>query len=172
MPDEKKIVFEGFYRDYAGKLYGVAFRMVNNRQDAMDIVQESFIRAYKNWEKFRNESAVSTWLYKITLNLSYDFLKKRSRDGILPIEKDFEDRRLDECHEKDIINADIVDSIKKEIDNLTPKQKTVFILKCYEELTYEEIARITNSRVGTVKATYFQVLQKIRKNLGGKKDGM
>jgi len=171
MPDEKKIVFEGFYRDYAGKLYGVAFRMVNDRQDAMDIVQESFIRAYKNWEKFRNESAVSTWLYRITLNLSYEFLKKRSKDGTLPIEKDFEDRRLN-VGEKDIINADIADSIKKEIDNLTSKQKTVFILKCYEELTYEEIARITKSRVGTVKATYFQVLQKIRKNLGGRKNGM
>ena len=57
---EKKIIFEEFYRDYAGKLYSVAFRMVNNKQDAMDIVHESFIRAYKSWGKFRQESAVST----------------------------------------------------------------------------------------------------------------
>ncbi|MDD3726702.1 MAG: RNA polymerase sigma factor [Candidatus Ratteibacteria bacterium] len=172
MPEERKrIVFDEYYRDYAGKLYGVAFRMVNNRQDAMDIVQESFIRAYQNWEKFRNESSVSTWLYRITLNLSYDFLKRRSKNGPLPIEKDFEDRRL-YISEKDVINADMSDEIKKEIDNLTPKQKTVFILKCYEELTYEEIARITKSRIGTVKATYFQVVQKIKKNLGGKKNVM
>ncbi|HOL21852.1 MAG TPA: RNA polymerase sigma factor [bacterium] len=171
MPYEKKIAFEGFYKEYAGKLYGVAFRLVNNRQDAMDIVQESFVRAYQNWEKFRNESAVSTWMYKITLNLSYDFLKKRSRNGTLPVEKDFEDERL-HISEKNIIESDMADNIKKEIDNLTPKQKAVFILKCYEELTYEEIARITKSRVGTVKATYFQVIQKIKKNLGGKKNGM
>lgn len=172
MPGQnKKRVFEEYYRDNAGKLYGVAFRMVNNRQDAMDIVQESFVRAYQNWEKFRNEAAVSTWLYKITLNLSYDFLKKRSRDGVLPIEKDFEDKRL-HIGERDIINSDISDEIKKKINNLTPKQKMVFILKCYEELTYEEIARITKSRVGTVKATYFQVIQKIKKNIGGRKNGM
>ncbi|MCM8830391.1 MAG: RNA polymerase sigma factor, partial [Candidatus Omnitrophica bacterium] len=75
-------------------------------------------------------------------------------------------------NEKNIIDSDMVDSIKREIDNLTPKQKMVFILKCYEELTYEEIARITKSRVGTVKATYFQVVQKIKKNLGGKRNGM
>ncbi|MCX8081799.1 MAG: RNA polymerase sigma factor [bacterium] len=171
MPDEKKIIFEEFYKEYAGKLYSVAFRMVSNKQDAMDIVQESFIRAYQNWEKFRNEAAVSTWLYRITLNLSYDFLNKRSQKGLLPIEKDFEDERL-HIGEKNLINSDRIDSIKKEIDNLTPKQKAVFILKCYEELTYEEIARLTKSRIGTVKATYFQVIQKIKKNLGGKKNGM
>lgn len=172
MPDEKQRVFEEFYKEYAGKLYSVAFRMVNNRQDAMDIVQESFVRAYKNWEKFRSESAVSTWLYKITLNLSYDFLNKKTNKGLLPIEKDFEDEKL-HIGEQNLINSDRLDSIKKEIDNLTPKQKMVFILKCYEELTYEEIAKITKSRVGTIKATYFQVIQKIKKNLGGsKKNGM
>lgn len=172
MPEERKrIVFDEYYRQNAGRLYNVAFRMVNNRQDAMDIVQESFVRAYQNWENFRNEAAVSTWLYRITLNLSYDFLKRRSKTGTLPVEKDFEDTRLN-IGEKDIINSDILDRVKKEIDNLTPKQKMVFILKCYEELTYEEIARITKSRIGTVKATYFQVIQKLKKNLGGKKNGM
>ncbi|MCM8830079.1 MAG: hypothetical protein NC824_03675 [Candidatus Omnitrophica bacterium] len=54
MPDGKKRLFEEFYKDYASRLYSVAFRMVNNRQDAMDIVQESFVRAYQNWGKFRN----------------------------------------------------------------------------------------------------------------------
>ncbi|HOK56294.1 MAG TPA: RNA polymerase sigma factor [bacterium] len=64
----------------------------------------------------------------------------------------------------------MIEEIKKEIDNLTERQKTVFILKTYEELTYEEIANILKSRVGTIKATYFQSLQKIRENL--KKKGV
>ena len=110
-------------------------------------------------------------MYRITLNLSLDFLRKRSKNGCLPIEKDFEDDRL-YFGEQDIINSDMANIIKREVEGLTPKQKKVFILKCYEEFTYKEIAGITNSRIGTVKATYFQAVQKIKKNLGGKKNVM
>ncbi len=168
--NKKTTEFDEYYRLFAQKLYGVAFKMVSNQQDALDIVQESFIRAYQNWAKFRGDSAVSTWLYKITLNLSYDFLKKRGRANILPVEKDFEDRRV-VPNDRRIMDSDRMEKIKKEIDNLTPKQKSIFILKSYDELTYREIARIMNSRIGTIKATYFQVIQKIRKNVSDKEVG-
>jgi len=162
--DNKTTAFDEYYRTFAKKLYGVAFRMVSNKEDALDIVQESFVKAYQNWEKFRGDSAVSTWLYKITLNLSYDFLKKRMKSNTLPVEKDFEDPRI--CiNEKKIIESDMINIIKKEVEALTPKQKSIFILKSYDELTYKEIAKITNSRIGTVKATYFQIVQKIKKNV-------
>lgn len=163
----KTAEFDEHYRMFAQKLYGLAFKMVNNQQDALDIVQESFTKAYRNWGKFRGDSAVSTWLYKITLNLSYDFLKKRSRLNFLHIDKDFEDRRI-VPDDRRIMDSDRMEKIKREINNLTPKQKAIFILKSYDELTYKEIARITNSRVGTIKATYFQVIQKIKKNVGEK----
>ena len=164
---KKTTDFDEYYRLFAQKLYGVAFKMVNNQQDALDIVQESFIKAYQNWEKFRGDAAVSTWLYKIALNLSYDFLKKRSRANLMPIEKDFEDKRIIP-NDRKVMESDSLERIKAEVENLTPKQKAIFILKSYDELTYCEIARIVNSRVGTVKATYFQVIQKIRKNMGEK----
>lgn len=165
--NKKTTEFDTYYRTFAQKLYGLAFKMVNNQQDAFDIVQESFIKAYQNWEKFRGDSAVSTWLYKITLNLSYDFLKKRNRANILPVEKDFEDKRII-ANDRRVMESDKMEKIKEEIENLTPKQKSIFILKSYDELTYQEIAKIMNSRVGTIKATYFQVIQKIKKNIGEK----
>jgi RNA polymerase sigma-70 factor, ECF subfamily len=165
--NKKATEFDTYYRMFAQKLYGVAFKMVNNQQDALDIVHEGFIRAYQNWEKFRGDAAVSTWLYKITLNLSYDFLKKQRRANLLPIEKDFEDKRVIP-DDRRVMESDRIERIKAEIKNLTPKQKSIFILKSYEELTYEEIAKIMHSRVGTIKATYFQVIQKIKKRLGEK----
>lgn len=162
---KKTVEFDEYYRMFAQKLYGVAFKMVNNQQDALDIVQESFIKAYQNWEKFRGDSAVSTWLYRIVLNRSYDFLKKRSRANILPIEKDFEDSKAIP-DDRMVMQSDRMEEIRKEIENLTPRQKSIFILKSYDGLTYEEIARIMNRRVGTIKATYFQAIQKIKRNLG------
>ena len=93
MAKEKKTGFDACYRMYAQKMYGLAFKMVHNRQDALDIVQESFIRAYENWHKFRGDSAVSTWLFKITLNQSYDYLRKRQREKTVEMDRDFEDRR-------------------------------------------------------------------------------
>ena len=165
--NKKTAEFDEYYRMFAQKLHGLAFKMTGNRQDALDIVQESFIKAYGNWEKFRGDSAVSTWFYRITLNLSYDFLKKRSRANILPVEKDFEDKRV-VPDDRRVMESDRIEKIRKEIENLTPKQKSIFILKSYDELTYKEIAKIMHSSVGTIKATYFQSVQKIRKNMEGK----
>jgi RNA polymerase sigma-70 factor (ECF subfamily) len=170
MKDKKN--FEEYYVMYANKIYSVAYRMLNNHNDAMDIVQETFLRAYKNWNNFKGLSMFSTYLYRIAVNLSYDFLRKKNKmkkvenldyENILPYSNktNFED-----CVHYD----DILEEIKKEVDNLAEKQKIVFILKTYEELTYEEIAHILKSRVGTVKATYFQSLLKIRENL--KKKGV
>jgi RNA polymerase sigma-70 factor (ECF subfamily) len=64
-----------------------------------------------------------------------------------------------------IIREDVIKQVREEIEKLPPKQKAVFILKTYDGLNYQEIARITNSRIGTVKATYFQTIQKLKKNL-------
>jgi len=164
--EKKKSNFEIYYREYAQKLYGVALRMVNNHQDALDIVQECFLKAYQKWENFRGDATVSTWLYRITVNLSYDFLRKKTKERKVEMSENFviPDKRK-WGGEKEIFNQDIVEKIKNEIDKLTPKQKSIFILKTYEGLTYKEIADILHSRVGTVKATYFQTVQKIKRNL-------
>ncbi|MCM8784857.1 MAG: RNA polymerase sigma factor [Candidatus Omnitrophica bacterium] len=170
MIDEKR--FEEYYLTYANKIYGLAFRLLNDHNDALDIVQESFFRAYKKKNSFKGLSKFSTYLYRIAVNLSYDFLRKKSK--IKKIENlNYENfpfysnkRNFEDCIRCD----DIAEQIEKEVDNLTEKQKIVFILKTYEEFTYQEIANILKSRIGTVKATYFQSLQKIRENL--KKKGV
>ncbi|MCM8818385.1 MAG: RNA polymerase sigma factor [Candidatus Omnitrophica bacterium] len=170
MKDKK--IFEEYYITHANKIYSVVYRMVNNHQDAIDIVQEVFLRAYKNMDSFKGLSKFSTYLYRIALNLTYDFLRKKKKGRKIENldHEDFSFYSFNTNFEKNLYDDQIVEDIKKEIENLTDKQKTIFILKTYEELTYEEIARILRKRVGTIKATYFQSLQKIRENL--KKKGV
>jgi RNA polymerase sigma-70 factor (ECF subfamily) len=159
--------FEDCYIKYANKIYGVAYKMLNNHDDAVDIVQEVFLRAYKNWNNFKGLSKISTYLYRIAVNLSYDYLRRKSKTKKIE-NLNYENLSIlssKDNFESDFHNENILNEIKNEIDNLTEKQKSVFILKTYEGLTYEEIARILKKRIGTVKATYFQTLQKIRENL-------
>lgn len=164
--------FEDCYIKYANKIYGIAYKMVNNHQDALDIVQEVFLRTYKSWNNFKGLSKISTYLYRIAVNLSYDFLRKKNRFKRVE-NTNFENwsNLVSSVKFEDYVKDEkILEEIKREIDNLTEKQKAIFILKTYEELTYEEIAGIMKKRVGTIKATYFQSLQKIRENL--KKKGV
>ncbi len=158
--------FDTHYRELAPRMYGVAYRMVNNQQDALDIVQEAFIKAFDNRHKFRGTSSVSTWMYRITVNLSYDFLRRRQRMRLEEVETDtYTESAETERNGRNVIMKDVLDLIKEEIDKLPPRQKSVFILKTYEEMKYSEIAGILNSRVGTVKSTYFQAVQKLKKNV-------
>lgn len=162
--------FEEYYTKYANKIYGVVYRMVNNHDDAIDIVQEVFLRAYRKRNSFKGLSKFSTYLYRIAVNLTYDFLKKKNREKRI---ENLNFENLSPYHtsfEKSLYQEKIIEEIKNEIENLTEKQKAVFILKTYEDLKYEEIARILKKPVGTIKATYFQSLQKIRENL--KKKGV
>jgi len=164
--------FDACYRENAQRMYGVAFRMVQNHFDALDIVQEGFLRAYKSWDKFKGNSKISTWLYRIITNLSYDFLRKKNREKKMEFFENCGMKSFTFSGENRIIQQNILAKVKEEIETLTPKQKMVFILKTYEDLSYKEIAKITHSRIGTVKATYFQTIQKLRKNLVKKKGVM
>lgn len=87
--EKKKSNFELYYREYAQKLYGVALRMVNNHEDAMDIVQECFLKAYQKWNSFRGDATVSTYLYRIAVNLSYDFLRKKTKERRVELKEEF-----------------------------------------------------------------------------------
>jgi len=157
--------FDAFYREYGRRLYAVAFRLVQNREDALDILHDSFVRAYRHWKRFRGSSKVSTWLYRIVVNLSYDCLRKRSRNRHLELFDHYDYRKESYDGERAIATKTLADQVRAGVETLTEKQKAVFVLKVYEELSFQEIAQATASRIGTVKATYFQALQKVRRYL-------
>jgi len=160
--------FEELYKRYAPVLYRTAYRMVKNDADALDVVQEAFIRNYNGLSKFRNESHIQTWMYRIVMNLCYDYFRKRKKITFVS-EQELFDPEAGQESLQNISNRDADEisqmrrqTLQRALEHLTVRQRTVFNLRIYEELSYEEIAKIMKIKVGTAKATFFQSVEKIK----------
>lgn len=149
---------------YKDSIFFMVLKMVNNKDDAMDITVTTFAKAFENLEKYRPDYAFSTWLFRIATNGSIDFIRKKkihttSIDGL---GGDYSDDRVFEI-KSDVLNPEEV-SIKKQqteelkaiIDKLPPRYKTLIILRYFDELSYEEIAEQLDLPLGTVKAQLFR----------------
>ena len=147
---------------YQERIYWVARRFVQDHDNADDVVQDVFCRAYEGLGKFRGESGIYTWLYRITVNLALNAVRRqRVReffriDEILDV-KDEEGLRPDEHLEKN----EQKELIEQAVAQLPEKQKAVFILRYYDEMPYEEISKIMKTTVGGLKANYFHAVKKV-----------
>lgn len=147
---------------YKDKIYWHARRMTGNHLDADEIVQEVLIVIYKNLKNFRFKSSLYTWIYKITSTRSLNFLKRRKIKEFLSLEDQSEKLRKDS---NDIIdNIEIkekLEMVDKVLQKLPSKQREIFILRNYENLTYKEISEITGKSIGALKSNYFHSIRKI-----------
>ncbi len=149
---------------YKDSIYFMVLKMVNNKDDAMDLTVETFGKAFENLERYRPDFAFSTWLFRIATNNSIDFIRKK-RITTMSIhqmgEDDGEDRTLQ--IKADVLNPEET-SIKKQqteqlkeiIDRLPSRYKTLITLRYFDELSYEEIAQQLDLPLGTVKAQLFR----------------
>lgn len=143
----------------------LAYQLMKNEQDAEDLYQESFIKAYKHIGSFRFESSFYTWIYRITVNTSINMKRKLSKLRL-------QDRR-DEMDPLDTIPestskdnpGEINTAVRNAADNLPDKQRTVFILKHLQNMKIREIASIMEIGEGTVKKYLFRAMEKMRKDL-------
>ena len=155
--------FDRLVERYQRDVYRLCFRYVNNHHDASDMAQEVFLKAYRALAKFRGDSSFSTWLYRIAVNTCLNFraarkapaeeLSEHVADGRMPVVERLE---RDERSQR----------VRKAVARLPEKQRATLILKVYQDLTHEEVARILGSSVGTVKANLFHALANLRKMLG------
>ena len=171
--EAKEKNFELIYIKYSRMMYNVAFRLVRNKDDALEIVQEAFLRAMKNFNGFRHESGVQTWLYRIVVNLCYDQFRQRQKLVFMPeetmaahegIRANYRNSRSE--FETDGRNVKRLKDITEAMENLTERQKTIFTMRIYQDLPYEKIAKILRIKVGTAKATFFQTVEKLRTLIG------
>lgn len=135
--------------------------MVVNHDDANDLLQNCFIKAWNNIHNFRGDAKMSTWLYKIAVNESINFLnKERQRKGITD---DSEDAFLLSNIESDeFIDGDALQlELQKAIMALPEKQRLVFNMRYYDEMKYEEMSEILGTSVGALKASYHHAVKKI-----------
>jgi RNA polymerase sigma factor (sigma-70 family) len=138
--------------------------MVISHDDADDIVQEVFVKVWNNLDSFKGESNLFTWIYRIATNESLQFLRKKRNQSWFrsDITEELENALVSEKH----IDADEIQmKLQKAILQLPDKQRLVFNMKYFEELTYEEIAAITDSTVGSLKASFHHATKKIEEFL-------
>lgn len=146
---------------YTEPLYWQIRRMVANHEDANDILQEVFIKAWTSLENFRGDAKLSTWLYKIAINESLTFLARERRRNNVSI--DDEAAMLINAIEADTnIDGDALAlELRKVIATLPEKQRIVFNMRYYDELKYEEISEILGTSVGALKSSYHLAVKKI-----------
>jgi RNA polymerase sigma-70 factor (ECF subfamily) len=149
---------------YQRKIYWVIRKMVLDHDDADDITQEVFVKLYKSLKDFRGESSFYTYLYKIAVNYSLNYLKKQKK--VTERTKDIDDESYklssddalqDEGYDEAIIKKVLTEAIK----TLPEQQRAVFNLRFYDNLNYEEISKIMKKSVGGMKANYFHAVKKI-----------
>ncbi|APF20690.1 sigma-70 family RNA polymerase sigma factor [Caldithrix abyssi] len=158
---------------YHDAVFNIILRMVHNRQEAEDLTQETFIKAYNSINSFNEEYAFSTWLFKIATNHCIDFFRKRklvtySMDEPIKYKDDeiaHEYADSDPTVDKKMVDGEKSNIIKQAIEQLPDKYRMAIILRHHEEKSYEEIAEILNLPLGTVKARIFRAREMLKKIL-------
>lgn len=159
--------FRAIVEIHQGFVYAVAFRFVNDQHDAEDITQEVFVRLWKNLHTYKQEVKLTTWLYKIITNRCLDFLKSRhgrQRKNKVDIEG-WHDLAYHSTPEKDFQQQELSNLIHQAAEELTPKQKAVFILRDLEGLSSEEVSEALSMSAGNVKSNLFHARQKMTEKL-------
>jgi RNA polymerase sigma-70 factor (ECF subfamily) len=155
---------------YKRFVHSTAMRYLKDVEDAKDITQEVFIKAYHSLDYFRGDSKIQTWLYSITRNLCLNALDKKKRKGNM-IVMDTLDISSDDKSDKLVNESEFSKFFKDCMSILPEKQRETFILRHIEELTYEEISEMLGTSVGGLKANYYQAVQKLSQYLSSKKEG-
>ena len=152
-------------------VYHLAVDMMGNPGEADDISQEVFIRAYRSVGSFRGDSKISSWLYRITVNVCLDH-RSRMHSKLMELREDMESAAPDNNnadyadHPSTATEARMIrDHVNAALDLLTPRERSIFVLRHYHELSMKEIAATLRVTVGTVKSTLFHAVEKLQKEL-------
>lgn len=164
--DGRRDAFDAIVERHRRSVYQVCYRFMNNHEDAADLAQESFVRAWRGLGRFKGEAALSTWLYRIAVNVCL------SRKGSRAVQTEplgdvdrFEDARA-ERPGANLARDERARAVRRAIQALPPRQRATLILRTYHELPHQQIAEILGSSVGAVKANFFHALGNLKRILG------
>jgi len=161
--------FETLVLAYEKNVYNIALRMTGNSEDASDMTQETFIKAYNSLQSFRGDSKFSVWLYRIATNVCLDFLRSKSRRPTVSLSV--------EDNEGDEVQLDVADesqspellldrqmtreSVRRGLETLSPEYRQILLLREIQGLSYEEISQALGLEAGTVKSRIFRARKKL-----------
>ncbi len=147
---------------YQEKIYWVARRFTGDHDNADDITQEVFCKMYDSLKDFRGDSSLYTWLYRITVNVSLNLLRRQKVRDFFRIDELFDvESDASDAPDSIVEKAEHQSLVEEAVAALPEKQRAVFVMRYYEELPYEEIAKILKTSVGGLKANYFHAIRKV-----------
>jgi len=145
-------------------IYQLCYRFVGNHEDASDLAQDVFVRAFKGLAKFKGDSSLATWLYRVGVNtcLNRVAVKRPQTESIDAVPRI--DERADNPLEL-VMRDERAVVVRRAIEQLPPKQRATLVLRVYQEMSHEEIANVLGSSVGAVKANFFHALGNLKRLL-------
>lgn len=161
--------FEDIVREYEKNIYNIALRMCGDREDALDISQESFLKAYHSLHSFRGDSKFSVWLYRIVSNTCLDFLRERKRRAEVPLAREDDDGEAEQADIRDeslspetLLEQKLTrEALRRGLASLPEDQRRILLLREIQGFSYDEIGQILSLESGTVKSRIFRARRKL-----------
>ena len=167
--DSKRQEFEELVKSYQKVLYFHIRRIVIDHEDASDVLQNTFLKAWKNLGKFRGDAHVKTWLYRIATNESLTFLKRKK--GNFEDLADLQDDLRHSLSSGKYLDGDAIQHLLHQaILTLPEKQRMVFNMRYFDEMKYEEISEVLSLSVGGLKANYHHAVKKVEQFISRQQD--
>ena len=164
-PATQEAGFKILIKEYQQPLYWHIRKIVFDHEDADDVLQNTYIKVFKNIKNFRGESKLFSWMYRIATNEALTFIKQKSRKLGLSL-NEFNEEQVNQLEADVYFEGDAIAlKLQLAVANLPEKQRLVFNLKYYEELKYDEISEILETSVGALKASYHHAVKKIKNEL-------
>jgi RNA polymerase sigma-70 factor, ECF subfamily len=162
--------FQVLVERHSIRLFQVAYRMTGNEQDAEDVVQESFLRAYKQLDRFESRAGFATWLHRIAVNCALDLLRKRKRrdEQIEVVEPDALERDSTlsaPAPDDQVFQVEVRQKVEAVMEQLTPMERTAFVLRHFEGKSIGEIGGVLGVGASATKQSVFRAVQKMRRAL-------
>ena len=156
---------------HSRSIFKLAYRMTQNEQDAEEVVQETFLRAYRKLADFESRAEVGTWLYRIAANCSYDLLGRRKKHfADTPIQDEEGDLMplpaADPSPERVALSGELRAKLAEAMDELSAVERTAFVLRHFEGQSIEEIGKVLGLKANATKNSIFRAVQKLRRALG------
>jgi RNA polymerase sigma-70 factor (ECF subfamily) len=160
----RREAFDLIVERHRRNVYHLCFRFVGNHEDASDLAQDVFVRAFKGLRHFKGDSSLGTWLYRVSVNVCLNRAAVKR-----PVSAPIEAAPPADPHAIDplarVVQGERADVVRRAISKLPPKQRATVMLRVYQELSHEEISRILGTSVGAVKANFFHALGNLRRIL-------
>ncbi len=160
--------FDELVRRHQRHVYQLCYRFAGNHEDASDLAQDVFVRAFKGLRSFKGASAFSTWLYRIGVNVCLNRVGSRAAARTVALEQVDRIETRTERADAALLRDERAGEVRAAIARLPKKQRAALILRVYHELPHDEIAEILGSSVGAVKANFFHALANLKKLLQGR----